>query len=41
MLDFRDQDLDSFKTDKEIQDALIIGAKYKEAYEKLLWERIS
>ena len=39
MLDFRDQDLDDFKTDKEIQDAILMGAKYKELYEKLLWEK--
>lgn len=39
MLDFRDQDLDDFKTDKEVQDALLMGAKYKELYEKLLWEK--
>lgn len=39
MLDFRDQDLDYFKTDKEVQDALLMGAKYKELYEKLLWEK--
>ena len=38
MLDFRDQDLDDFKADKEVQDALLMGAKYKELYEKLLWE---
>lgn len=39
MLDFRDQDLDDFKTDKEVQDAILMGFKYKEAYEKLLWEK--
>ena len=39
MLDFRDQDLDDFKTDKEIQDAILMGLRYKEAYEKLLWEK--
>ena len=39
MLDFRDQDLDSFKTDKEVQDAILMGLRYKEAYEKLLWEK--
>lgn len=39
MLDFRDQDLDNFKTDKEVQDAILMGLKYKEAYEKLLWEK--
>lgn len=39
MLDFRDQDLDDFKTDKEVQDALLMGLRYKELYEKLLWEK--
>lgn len=39
MLDFRDQDLDDFKTDKEVQDAILMGLKYKELYEKLLWEK--
>ena len=39
MLDFRDQDLDDFKTDKEVQDAILMGLRYKEAYEKLLWEK--
>jgi len=46
MLDFRDQDLDNFKTDKEIQEnvvqvqhAIMMGLRYKEAYEKLLWEK--
>ena len=39
MLDFRDQDLDDFKTDKEIQDAILMGLRYKELYEKLLWEK--
>ena len=39
MLDFRDQDLDDFKTNKEIQDAILMGLRYKEAYEKLLWEK--
>ena len=39
MLDFRDQDLDDFKTDKEMQDAILMGVKYKELYEKLLWEK--
>lgn len=27
------------KVTKEVQDAILIGLKYKEAYEKLLWER--
>lgn len=39
MLDFRDQDLDDFKVDKEMQDAILMGVKYKELYEKLLWEK--
>ena len=39
MLDFRDQDLDDFKTDKEVQDAILMGLRYKEAYERLLWEK--
>ena len=39
MLDARDQDLDDFKTDKEVQDAILMGLRYKEAYEKLLWEK--
>lgn len=39
MLDFRDQDLDDFKVDKELQDALLMGVKYKELYERLLWEK--
>lgn len=39
MLDFRDQDLDDFKADKEVQDAILMGLKYKELYEKLLWEK--
>ena len=39
VLDFRDQDLDDFKTDKEMQDAILMGLRYKEAYEKLLWEK--
>jgi len=39
MLDFRDQDLDDFKTDKEVQDAILMGLRYKELYEKLLWEK--
>lgn len=39
MLDFRDQDLDDFKADKEVQDAILMGLRYKEAYEKLLWEK--
>ena len=33
------QDLDDFKTDKEMQDAILMGLKYKELYEKLLWEK--
>lgn len=45
MLDFRDQDLDSFKTGedvietKEVHDAIMMGLRYKEAYEKLLWQK--
>lgn len=39
MLDFRDQDLDYFKTEQDIQDAILMGLRYKEAYEKLLWEK--
>jgi len=39
MLDFRDKDLDDFKVDKEMQDAILMGLKYKELYEKLLWEK--
>ena len=46
MLDFRDQDLDDFKTEKEIQEnvvqvqhAIMMGLRYKEAYEKLLWQK--
>jgi len=39
MLDFRDKDLDDFKVDKEMQDAILMGLRYKEAYEKLLWEK--
>lgn len=39
MLDFRDQDLDDFKTEQDIQDAILMGLRYKELYEKLLWEK--
>lgn len=39
MLDFRDQDLDDFKTEKEVQDAILMGLRYKELYERLLWEK--
>ena len=46
MLDFRDQDLDAFKTGKELQEnvvrvqqAIMMGLRYKEAYEKLLLEK--
>lgn len=39
MLDFRDQDLDDFKTEKGVQDAIMMGLHYKELYEKLLWEK--
>ena len=38
MRKFEVEDLSSIVT-KEVQDALLMGAKYKEAYEKLLWEK--
>ena len=38
MRKFEVEDWSSIVT-KEVQDALLMGAKYKEAYEKLLWEK--